>query len=264
MRIILSAFIISVLIHLLLFSPIVKREKKIEPVSTSKKIEKSSVRYVKLLPKVKPTPKPEPKVEPKPIEKPKEYKKVEKKSIQPQKKIPIQKPKKVIQKPIEVPKKKKQLFEDFGKVVEIKPTPKRETVEKKSLENFLLKDPVPLDKEMLDDLTKSYVKLYGQEYNSFTKVQKVFIQNKIRDIVEITRKYYRFPRLAIKLRKNDFNIVEFTLHPNGDISGLRITKKGEYSFYDDSIIETIQIAYKDYPRPKEPTKIKFYLTYTVY
>ena len=132
------------------------------------------------------------------------------------------------------------------------------------MENFLLAEPIPLDKEMLDEITKSYLDLYGEEYNTFTKIQKVFIQNSIKSIVQITRNYYKFPRLAIELRKNDFNIVEFTLHPNGDISNLRIVKPGNYSFYDKSILEAIEIAYKDYPRPKEPTKIKFYITYNVY
>lgn len=262
MRIILFAFTISLLIHILIFSPIIKKEKEIKPISTSKKIDKSSVRYVKLKPKVI---QPAPKIieKPKKIkEKLKKYKKVEKKQIVPQKKQAKQEAKKIIPKPIKIPKEAKKSL--FTKTKEIKPVKKRETIEKRSLENLLLTEPIPLDKNLLDDLTKSYVKLYGEEYNSMTKVQKVFIQSKIKQIVEITRKYYRFPRIAIKLRKNDFNIVEFTLHPNGDISGLKIVKKGEYAFYDKSIIEAIEIAYKDYPRPKEPTKIKFYLTYRIY
>ncbi|XPV70578.1 MAG: energy transducer TonB family protein [Halarcobacter sp.] len=260
MRIIIFAFLISIIIHLLLFSPLIKIKKDIkQPISTSKVIDKSTVRYVKLQPKPKPK-----KVEQKPkvnTKVPKKFKKVEQKKVVPQKKAPKQKSKKVIPKPIKLPKEKKQLFK-INK--DIKPVEKRKTIKKKSLENLLLTEPIPLDKNLLDDITKSYVKLYGQEYNSMTKIQKVFIQSKIKDIVEITRQYYRFPRIAIKLRKNDFNIVEFKLHPNGDISDLKIVQKGEYSFYDKSIIEAIEIAYKDYPRPKETTKIKFYLTYTIY
>ncbi|WP_052502528.1 TonB family protein [Halarcobacter anaerophilus] len=146
----------------------------------------------------------------------------------------------------------------------MRPQEKRKTIPQKNLENFLLSEPVPLDKSMLDEITQSYLKLYGKEYEKLTNVQKVFIQNSIKSIVEITRSYYRFPSLALKLRKNDYNIVEFTLHPNGDISGLRIVQPGNYSFYDKSILEAIQYAYKDYPRPKEATKIKFYITYRVY
>jgi len=60
------------------------------------------------------------------------------------------------------------------------------------------------------------------------------------------------------------NIVEFTLHPNGDISDLKISNSSGYSSLDENTIETIEYAYKDYPRPKSPTKIKIYVYYKLY
>ncbi|RXK14623.1 hypothetical protein CP965_04045 [Halarcobacter mediterraneus] len=254
MKLIIPAFILSIILHLLFLMNF--ETKKTEPKKQNKQVEKpinkSAVKYVKLKPKPENKPKVIEKTEPKKsikkVERPKKFKEAKKppKTVKKREVVKIPKPKKEIKEP-------KITFKQREK-----------DIEKRSLENFLLAEPIPLDKEMLDEITKSYLDLYGEEYNSFTKVQKVFIQNSIKSIVQITRNHYRFPELAIKLRKNDFNIVEFVLHPNGDISNLRIVKPGNYSFYDKSILEAIEIAYKDYPRPKEPTKIKFYITYNVY
>lgn len=260
MKPIILALILSIIIHLLIFIPIEFKkdipEKKVIP-----KIEKkSSVRYVKLQPKKKPIKKIEKKVV-KDIKKPKKYKIVKKREIVPQKKVAKKKAIKKI--PSSSPKKIVKKFTP-KKSTKIKPQKRRETVQNKNLENFLLSEPVPLNRSMLDEITQSYLKLYGKEYDKLTNVQKVFIQNNIKTIVEITRSHYTFPTIALRLKKNDYNIVEFTLHPNGDISGLKIVQPGNYSFYDESILEAIQFAYKDYPRPKVATKIKFYITYRVY
>ena len=60
------------------------------------------------------------------------------------------------------------------------------------------------------------------------------------------------------------NIVEFYLHPNGDISDLKLTESSGYSSLDKNSIETIEFAYKDYPKPKEKTKVKIYVYYKLY
>lgn len=121
-----------------------------------------------------------------------------------------------------------------------------------------------LDRNMLDSITQSYLELYGEEYNSFNQVQKVFLQKNLRDIGRITQKYLRYPSLAARLRQDGTNIVEFMLYPNGDISDLRLTSSSHSTSLDDNTLETIRIAYKDYPRPKEPTKIKIYVNYFLY
>lgn len=170
----------------------------------------------------------------------------------------IKKTKKISSKP------EKQSLNNPKKSAKAKIHKKRKKITNKSLENFLLDQRTPLNKNVLDKATQSYLELYGKEYNSFTKIQKVFIQNNIKSIVKITKKYYRFPDIAKRFGKNDFNIVEFILHPNGDIANLRISKKGKYYFYDKSILEAIEVAYKDYPKPKKATKIKFYVSYKIY
>lgn len=117
---------------------------------------------------------------------------------------------------------------------------------------------------MLDDITKSYINLYGEEYNSFTKVQKVFLQKNLKDIGRITQSYLRYPHIAVRTGQQGMNIVEFTLHPNGDISDLKISNTSGYSSLDENTVETIEYAYKDYPRPKTATKIKIYVYYKLY
>ncbi len=222
------------------------------PINHSEKITKSKIKYVKLLKKEK--------VIKKPLQKKlKNYKKVHKEKIIPQKKVKkITKPKKVVSK---VKVKQKPIF---VKKSPLKYQKKRRNIQKKSLENFLLSEPIPLDINMLDDITKSYLKLYGKEYNSFTKVQKVFLQRNLKDIGKITQRYLEYPRIAIQTGQEGMNIVEFFLYPNGDISDLKLVHSSGYSVLDKNSLETIEIAYKDYPRPKIKTKIKIYIFYKLY
>lgn len=60
------------------------------------------------------------------------------------------------------------------------------------------------------------------------------------------------------------NVVQFYLHPNGDISGLRLKREIGYRVLDKHTIEVIKTAYKDYPRPERTTKIIFYVTYEIH
>lgn len=262
MKLIILAFILSLSLHFFLFSSYKKNEESKQSASTSKNITKSKVNFVKLVSKPQQVVE---KVEPKkveiPKEAPKDFKVVEAKKIIPQTKKPaIKKATTIIPNPI----KKVEVKPSPTKNVPIKPQEKRQTIQKKSLENFLLNEPVPLDQNMLDDITKSYLRLYGEEYNSFTKVQKVYLQKNLKNIGRITQKYLRYPSIAIRTGQQGMNIVEFFLHPNGDITDLKLVNSSGYSSLDKNSIETIEIAYKDYPRPDEKTKIKIYVYYKLY
>lgn len=270
MKLIILAFILSLYLHFLLFSQVEKKEDIKQSASTSKNINKSSIKYVKLMPKAtqKPVEKPKPKEIKKPeVEKtkPKNFKVVDKKKIIPQKKKPVvKKAKKLVPKPVKRVEVKPSPTKQIPKKVQIKPQEKRKTVPNKSLENFLLAEPIPLDKNMLDDITKSYLRLYGEEYNSFTKVQKVYLQKNLKNIGRITQKYLKYPRIAVRTGQQGMNIVEFFLHPNGDISDLKLSNSSGFTSLDKNTIETIEIAYKDYPRPKTKTKVKIYVYYKLY
>lgn len=265
MKLIILAFVISITLHILFFSSYKKmKDEYKEPQSTSKKVSKDkrkqqAVRYVRLMnkPSVKQVEvKPQEKVE----KKLKEFKKVKK--ILPQKKtVKAKKTRKIL------PKKAKKIVKKttYTKPKQIKPQRKRQTIKNKSLENFFLSEPVPLDMELLDNMTRKYLKVYGKEYNSFTNVQKVFLQNNLGKFQIITQKVLNrlgYPELARKRRLSGTNVVEFIFHPNGDISNLRLTANSKYEVFDKHTLELIEIAYKDYPRPKSPTKIKFFVTYT--
>lgn len=271
MKLIIFAFILSLTIHILLFSPLIKKnEESNKNPSTSKYIKKSSIQYVRLQKKInsitKTVKKAEKQKKKKVITKinPKNFKKVIKKNLKPQKKTRIvKKPKIIIPKPI----KKVEIRPSYTKRVPFKPQKKRRTIPKKSLENFFLSDPEPLDREMLDNITHNYLKVYGKEYNSFTKVQKVFLQNNIKIFTQITQRTLNrlgYPRLAARMRLNGSNIVEFIFHPDGSISDLKLSLNAEHKVFDKRTIELIEFAHKDYPRPKEKTKIKFIVNYISY
>ncbi len=109
-------------------------------------------------------------------------------------------------------------------------------------------------------------KLYKDEFESFTKEQQHFIKKNLSKIGEITQKYLYlrgYPYIAVKTRQEGVNIVEFYLHPNGDISHLRIIKSSGYEALDKNSLETIKTAYKDYPLPSQRTKIRIYVRYRI-
>ncbi|RXJ88116.1 energy transducer TonB [Arcobacter sp. CECT 8985] len=270
MKTIILAFILSITIHILfLYNYKVKKkdeqflqEHKLKP--NAKKSSLTFVRLKKAQPKVQKSVK---SIESKAVKKQinksekQKFKKV-KKHIVPIKKrtkraIPISKKKQEVKKE----NKKKQLKEVKQNIQE----QQKRSVKQDPLEKFLLSNPV-LDKKYLDNETKSYIKLYGKEYDKFTKVQKKFLQNNLKKIGRITQKYlYKrgYPRIAVRTKQEGVNVLEFYLYPNGDISDLKVINSSTYETLDKNSKETIEVAYKDYPRPKEKTKIRIYVNYKI-
>ncbi|RXJ82080.1 energy transducer TonB [Arcobacter sp. F2176] len=268
MKYIIPALILSIFLHLLIFKTYKIKDNVVKDnPSSTKNPKKSDIKYVVLKSIAK-------KVEPKKTEPKKEIAKEKVEKKEPIKKLLKEKPiyKKVKKNNINVAKKREAKKEEVKKTIP-KPTKKSEVtpnytklnptkLQKDTLEDYLL-TPVK-DVKMLDELTQSYIKLYGEEYNSFTKIQKVFLQKNLKDIGKITEKYLRYPDISVRTRQSGMNIIEFTLYPNGDITHPIITSSSGYEALDANTIKTIEIAYKDYPRPKEPTKIRIYVTYTIY
>ncbi len=109
--------------------------------------------------------------------------------------------------------------------------------------------------------------LYKDEFDRFTPEQKRFIKDNLSRIQGITQHYLTvrgYPYAAARLGQDGMNIVEFYLHPNGDISGLKVIQGAGFEELDKNSLDTIKTAYKDYPRPKETTKIRFYIYYRLY
>ena len=109
-------------------------------------------------------------------------------------------------------------------------------------------------------------KLYGKEYDGFSAKQKEFIRMNLGLIHRITQRTLiqnGYPEVAIRTHQQGTNIVSFYLHPNGDISHLRLKRRIGYSALDKNTLEVIRIAYKDYPLPAKTTKIVFYVSYSI-
>jgi len=110
-------------------------------------------------------------------------------------------------------------------------------------------------------------KLYGKEFNSFGEAQKRFIENNLAMIHSITQRTLSrngYPEIAARTGQEGVNIVSFYLHPNGNITNLRLEHSMGYEALDQNTLRVIRIAYKDYPLPKKKTKIKFYVEYSIY
>jgi len=109
--------------------------------------------------------------------------------------------------------------------------------------------------------------LYGREFNTFSPSQKKFIKENLGSIHRITQRTLTrngYPSVALRTQQQGTNVVTFYLHPNGDITGLRLKRRMGYAALDQNTLDVIRIAYKDYPRPKSKTKITFYVKYKLY
>ncbi len=109
--------------------------------------------------------------------------------------------------------------------------------------------------------------LYGKEFDTYNPTQKKFIKNNLGTIHRITQRtltQHGYPQVAIRTQQQGTNIVSFYLHPNGDITGLKLKRHIGYEALDQNTLDVIRIAYKDYPLPNKKTKIMFHVTYSMY
>jgi TonB family protein len=72
-----------------------------------------------------------------------------------------------------------------------------------------------------------------------------------------------YPEVSVRMGQEGVNIVSFYLHPNGNITELRLEKAIGYTALDENTLRVIRIAYSEYPLPQMRTKIKFYVNYTI-
>ncbi len=110
-------------------------------------------------------------------------------------------------------------------------------------------------------IDKKLLKLYGDSIFLMTKQQIKYLNNNLNTIGLITQKYLEYPYLAAKLGIKGESILEFFLFPNGDISTIKLLKSSGYEILDENSIDTVKEAYKEYPRPKNKTKIRLLVRY---
>ena len=246
MKIIILAFIISISLHFFLFKKYNNDEFKKNNQIKQEVIKKSDVKFIKLK-------KEEPIIN-KVMEEKAELPKIQKEVVV----------KKEIQRKVENNKKI-----DFEKSKELQKkvlneqiVNKKESLQDKTLEDFLSQKQ-PINKEILNELQK----LYGEEYDKFTKVQKAYLEKNLTNFQTITQRVLNrlgYPPLAAKLKIGGVNIIEFMFHPDGSITGLRVIDSSGYAVLDDYSVELIEIAYKDYPKPQTSTKLRFNVQYRLY
>lgn len=257
MKLIILAFILSICLHFILFSQF--KETKIVQESKNKvEVKKSKITYAKLKIEKKPEKKAivkKPKRKKPIVKKKKIKKKVYTKKIKKVKKV-----KKIHRKKLKKSIEKAKQFQN--KVIKEQIVKNQKTIQENTLEDFLSQKE-PIDKKILSTIQR----LYGREYQSFTKIQKAFIEKNLNSFQIITQRVLTrlgYPPIASKMRIYGTNVVEFIFHPNGSISNLKISSSSNYNVLDEYTLELIRIAYKDYPRPKTSTKLKFYVHYRLY
>ena len=243
--------------------------------ATPKPTPSPAVPQTPIPPKPKPKPKPQPKIKPPVKPKPKQKPTPKKRVIRPK---PT--PKKVAKKGIHRIKKPHK---------SIKPTPKPQKRRYTKAKPPKLTPPAnPLSQlagalgapampshpnkpkpPSIDQINgamgdREFRALYKDEFDHFTPNQRRFIRNNLNRIQAITQHYLTmrgYPPFAVEERMQGVNVVEFYLWPNGDITDLKVISSSGYAVLDDNSLDTIRTAYKDYPRPKEKTKIRFYIHY---
>jgi len=109
--------------------------------------------------------------------------------------------------------------------------------------------------------TNNYLeKLYGGYYKNLSpKEKKSFIYNYelMRRITQQVLTRVARVNIPRDLRVSRTNVIEFKLHPNGDMTDFRFLKKSGYYVLDDTTKETIEYAYSLYPRPVKTVLVKF-------
>jgi len=116
------------------------------------------------------------------------------------------------------------------------------------------------------NISQNIKELYGEEFGKLTPGQQQYIIDNQEIMRRITQQVLtRVARVNLPrdLNVNRSNVVEFYLHPNGDMSDFKFLSKSGYYVLDDTTKETIEYAYSRYPRPKEKTLIRYNVYYNL-
>ena len=109
-------------------------------------------------------------------------------------------------------------------------------------------------------------KLYGSKWGELTTGQQRYMIDNLEVMRRITQKVLnRVARVSLprNINVNRTNIIEFYLHPNGDMTNFRFLKKSGYFELDNITKETIEYSYAKYPRPKEKILIRYNVYYNL-
>ena len=116
------------------------------------------------------------------------------------------------------------------------------------------------------NISQNIKELYGEEFGKLTPGQQKYIldnQEVMRRITQQVLSRVARVNLSRDLNVNRSNVIEFYLHPNGDMTDFKFLEKSGYYVLDDTTKETISYAYSRYPRPKEKILIRYNVYYNL-
>lgn len=117
-----------------------------------------------------------------------------------------------------------------------------------------------------NSINQDIQKLYGDEFGKLTAGQQKYLLDNQEIMRRITQQVLnRVARVNLdrNLHVNRYNIIEFYLHPNGNMTDFRFLQKSGYFTLDETTKETIEYAYSKYPRPKEKILIRYKVFYNL-
>ncbi|MDQ1338399.1 MAG: hypothetical protein QG617_1366, partial [Campylobacterota bacterium] len=108
--------------------------------------------------------------------------------------------------------------------------------------------------------------LYGDEFGKLTPGEQKYLIDNQELMRRITQEILnRIARVNLRhdMNVNRVNIVEFYLHPNGDMTDFKFLQSSGYHVLDQTTQETIEFAYSRYPRPSEKILIRYNVFYNL-
>jgi outer membrane biosynthesis protein TonB len=176
------------------------------------------------------------------------------------KSIPSPAPKKEVKKPAYKHFEKKP-----SKEIKITKTPAK----KSALYEKLSKQQAPQEQEKQKAesgtrISPNIQEAYGEAFGKLSEGEQKYIVDNQEIMRRITQEQLNrlgpvnIPR---NLNVNTFNIIEFYLHPNGDITELKIITASGFEILDETSLQTIEYSYHRYPLPKEKTLIRYKVGY---
>jgi outer membrane biosynthesis protein TonB len=118
--------------------------------------------------------------------------------------------------------------------------------------------------ERASKITKNIREAYGDTFGELSAGEQKFIldnQEIMRRITQQTLNRVARTNIPDNLRVTAFNVIEFYLYPNGDISDIKFITRSGFYMLDDTTVETIQFAYGRYPKPDQKTLIRYKVGY---
>lgn len=115
-------------------------------------------------------------------------------------------------------------------------------------------------------LNSDLKELYGSEFGKLTPGQQKYLIDNQEIMRRITQEILnRIARVNIRhdMNINRTNIVEFYLHPNGDMTDFKFLQSSGYHILDTTTQETIEFAYSRYPRPAEKILVRYNVFYNL-